>query len=325
MAGRITRQFIDDLLARADIVDVVESRVPLKKAGKNYQACCPFHKEKSPSFTVNQDRQAYHCFGCGAHGDVFTFAREFENLDFVAAVTMLAQRAGLPLPEDKGDRPKRNYNRQSLLDIHEDATQFFQSHLQSAAGASVRQYLQGRGITDEDVKTFRIGYAPEGWDHFIKFARSKNYDDQTLQQSGLVTSKDETSTHFYDRFRSRLMFPICNDEGKVIAFSGRTLEKDAKGAKYVNSPETPIFHKSQTLYGLHLARRNFREYDHALLCEGQLDVIACHRAGMNNAVSAQGTAFTEEHARKIKRHCDNIVLAFDGDVSFVINISKGLN
>ena len=317
MSGGISDRVISEVKDRADIVEVISSYIPVKRAGRTLKACCPFHKEKTPSFNVNGERQFYHCFGCGASGDVIKFVQSYENVDFITAVTMLANKYNIMLEEFQPGQ-RKGPDKNSLYLLHEEATQWFQANLQKAEAAPVREYLASRGMTAQDIQKFRIGFAPESWDGLISMARQKQFSNEAIEESGLVSIKEAEGgkpKRIYDRFRNRLMFPIWSDEGKVIAFSGRILDKDAKGAKYVNSPETPIFHKSKVLYAINHARKSIKDFGHALLCEGQIDVIACHRAGMTNAISAQGTAFTDEHARKIKRYTDNVVLAFDGDAA----------
>ena len=299
---------------RADIVEVIGSSIQLKRAGRNHLGLCPFHNEKTPSFNVSADNQFFHCFGCGANGDVISFVQQHENIDFIDSVKMLANRYGIVIPEGENYNPQAQSEKAKLLELHHDVCEWFRNNLKSASAAEVRDYIANRGITEADVASFQIGYAPESWDSLIQWANSKHYSMELLEKAGLVVRKEGTN-RFYDRFRDRLMFSIWNDDGKVIAFSGRVLQKDAKGGKYVNSPETPIFHKSSILYALSHAKKNIRDQKQAILCEGQLDVIACHRAGLNTAVSTQGTAFTEDHARKLKRYADKVVIAFDDDAA----------
>jgi DNA primase len=297
---------------RADIVEIISSFIQVKRAGRNFLALCPFHNEKSPSFNVSADNQFFHCFGCGASGDVITFLRMHENVDFVDAVKILADRYGVIVPESGSYSPEQQSEKARMYDLHRDVSQWFRDNLQKPSSEFVREYLSKRGITDADITSFQIGYAPDSWDELIKWAHNNKYSTELLEKAGLVVRKEETN-RVYDRFRDRIMFSIWNDEGKTIAFSGRVLQKDAPGGKYVNSPETMIFHKSSVLYGLPMARKFFKDLGSAILCEGQMDVIACHRAGLKNAVSTQGTAFTEDHARKLKRYADKVVLAFDAD------------
>jgi len=314
VAGFIPESTLEQIRAASDIVDVIGSYLPLKKAGANFVALCPFHREKSPSFNVNPSRQIFHCFGCHKGGDVFTFVKEYENLPFVEAVKRLADRAKIPLdlePETPGGNPRQL--KDTLLQIHEQLTQRWQNCLANeAAGGAAREYLASRGVSPEAVKLFRLGAAPEAWDDTVNWAKSKGYDLADVEKAGLILRKEGTE-HYYDRFRGRLMFPICDEQGRVIGFSGRVLDPGAKGAKYVNSPETPIFTKSKVFFGLDKSKRAILEAGFAIVCEGQLDLIACHMAGVKNIVAPQGTAFTADHARILKRYVNEVVLCFDSD------------
>ena len=311
MSG-IDDSVIQTVKDRADIVEVIGSYIQVKRAGRNYQALCPFHNEKSPSFNISTDNQFFHCFGCGVNGDVISFLKQHENVDFVDAVKMLADRYGVIIPESGSYSPEAQSEKARMYELHKDVSEWFRDNLKKDSAASVREYLSKRGMTDADITGFQVGYAPDSWDELIKWANSKKYSNDLLEKAGLVVRKEGTD-RCYDRFRDRVMFTIWNDEGKPIAFSGRVLKKDVPGGKYVNSPETMIFHKSSILYGLSMARKSFRDLGAAILCEGQMDVIACHRAGLKNAVSSQGTAFTQEHARKLKRYTGKVIIAFDAD------------
>jgi DNA primase len=305
---------LERIRAASDIVDVIGSSLPLKRAGANFTALCPFHKEKTPSFNVNPHRQIFHCFGCHKGGDVFTFVREYENIGFMDAVRRLADRAKIPLEMDStpGEQQSRHLKDQ-LLEIHDKIAQRWQSCLQNeAAGQLARNYLKKRGVSDEAIKLFRIGAAPESWDDTVNWAKSKNYDLALVEKTGLIIRKEETG-NYYDRFRGRLMFPICDEQGHVVAFSGRVLSGDEKTAKYVNSPETPIFTKSKVFYGLDKSKRAILDAGFAIICEGQLDLIACFMAGVQNIVAPQGTAFTDQHTRILKRYVSEAVLCFDSD------------
>jgi DNA primase len=313
MAG-ISPATLERIRAASDIVDIIGAHLPLKKAGANFTALCPFHKEKSPSFNVNPHKQIFHCFGCHKGGDVFTFVKEYENIGFVDAVRRLAERAKIPLEFDQnpGAQESRHLKDQ-LLDIHEQLTTRWQNCLANeAAGQLARDYLAKRGVPADAIKLFRIGAAPELWDDTVNWAKSKNFDLSTVEQAGLIIKKEETGRH-YDRFRGRLMFPICDEQGRVVGFSGRVLSGDEKTAKYVNSPETPIFTKSKIFFGLDKSKRAILDAGFAIICEGQLDLIACFTNGVQNIVAPQGTAFTEQHARIIKRYCNEVVLCFDSD------------
>ena len=314
MAGLVPQNTLEQIRAASDIVDVIGSYLPLKRAGANWVALCPFHKEKSPSFNVNSQRQIFHCFGCHKGGDVFTFVKDYENIGFMDAVRRLAERAKIRIEFEPGasDQPARHVKEQ-LLQIHEQITQRWQTALANdAAGQIARDYLAKRGVPEEAVKLFRLGYAPDVWDDTVNWAKNKGHELPLVEKGGLILRK-EGGDHYYDRFRGRLMFPICDEQGKVIAFSGRVLAGDEKTAKYVNSPETPIFTKSKVFFGLDKSKRAVLDAGFALVCEGQLDLVACFMAGVQNVVAPQGTAFTTDHARIIKRYVDEVVLCFDSD------------
>jgi DNA primase len=312
--------FSDDTRERVrnanDIVDVIGSYLPLKRAGANFVALCPFHKEKTPSFNVNPHRQIFHCFGCQKGGDVFTFVMEYDSVDFPEALRRLADRAKIPLEFEKGSGgEKTRHVKEQLLQIHDQIAQRWQNALANeASGQIARDYLAKRGVSAEAIKLFRLGYAPDLWDDTVNWAKSKDYDLLLVEKGGLIL-KREQGDGYYDRFRGRLMFPICDEQGRVIAFSGRILSGDEKTAKYVNSPETPIFIKSKVFFGLDKAKRAILDAGHAIICEGQLDMIACFMSGIQNIVAPQGTAFTADHARIIKRFVDEVVLCFDSDAA----------
>jgi DNA primase len=314
MAGFLSPATREQIRAASDIVDVIGAYLPLKKAGANFTALCPFHKEKSPSFNVNPHKQIFHCFGCHKGGDVFTFVKEYENIGFMDAVRRLAERAKIPLEfENTPGAQESRHLKDQLLEIHEQLTTRWQNCLANeAAGQLARDYLAKRGVSADAIKLFRIGAAPELWDDTVNWAKSKNFPLEVVEQSGLIIKKEETGRH-YDRFRGRLMFPICDEQGRVVGFSGRVLSGDEKTAKYVNSPETPIFTKSKIFFGLDKSKRAILDAGYAIICEGQLDLIACYMAGVQNIVAPQGTAFTDQHARIIKRYCNEVVLCFDSD------------
>ncbi|MCX7554543.1 DNA primase [Marinicella sp. S1101] len=310
----IPNEFIETLLDRIDITDVVGARVSLKKAGKDYSGLCPFHAENTPSFTVSQQKQFYHCFGCGKNGSAIGFLMEYEGLDFVDAVKDLAQLAGMQVPASNfsgNQKPKTN-----LYAVTEKAARVFQHQLRSAA--AVIDYLKGRQISGQTSKTFQLGYALNEWD-----ALSKRYSDEEqslLARTGLTTSND--SGRVYDKFRNRLMFPIHDKRGRVIAFGGRAIETDQK-PKYLNSPETDLFHKSNELYGLHLARKHSDE-NFIIVVEGYMDVIALHEKGICNAVATLGTATSAQHIKNLFKVWDRIVFCFDGDGAGVQAAEKAL-
>ncbi len=309
----VSQSTLEQIRAANDIVDIIGAHIPLKRNGANFVCLCPFHKEKSPSFNVNPSRQIFRCFGCGKGGDVFTFVKEYENLDFMDAVRRLAERARIPLEMDNDPavRDQRSIKDQ-LLKLHEAITQRWQQCLAGeAAGQVARDYLERRGVHPDAVLEFRVGAAPEAWDDTVNWAKAKGFSPELCETAGLILRRD--SGGWYDRFRGRLIFPICDEQGRVIAFSGRVLQGDEKQAKYVNSPETPIFSKGRVLFALDKAKRPILDAGKAILAEGQLDTIACHSAGIRNVVAPQGTAFTADQARVLKRYVDEVVLCFDGD------------
>ena len=316
MAGLFSSATLEQIRAASDIVEVIGSYLPLKRAGANFVTLCPFHKEKTASFNVQPHRQIFHCFGCHKGGDVFTFVQEYENVSFPEAVHRLAERARIPLEFDKDPgAQKHRFLKETLLQIHEQITHRWQTALaQEAAGQIARDYLKQRGVSDEAVKLFRLGCAPDAWDDTVNWARSRGHELAIVEQAGLILRK-EGSDHYYDRFRGRLIFPICDEQGRVIGFSGRVLSGDDKAAKYVNSPETPIFTKGKVFFGLDKSKRALLDAGYAVVCEGQLDLIACYLAGVHNVVAPQGTALTAEHTRILKRYVEEVVLCFDSDTA----------
>lgn len=311
---RIAEESIERVAAANDIVEVIGSYFPLKRAGTSWRALCPFHREKSPSFHVSPQKQAYYCFGCGAGGSLFKFVMEYERVDFVTAVQRLAQRAGVTIIEEQSSpgEGRRRELRDRLLELHRSAAEWFARNLlRSPAGKSGRDYLKAREITSETAKDWQLGYAPDSWDALLGHCRAAGFSDDELRSSGLFTVGDRGALR--DRFRQRLMFPICNDYGEVIAFSGRVLPPSKDPAKYVNSPETPLFSKGRALFGFHRARPALKEEGFAIVCEGQLDLIRVAEAGLRHVVAPQGTAFTPEQARLLKRWADTAVLCFDSD------------
>ena len=318
----IPSETIEQVAAANDVVEVIGSYFPLKRAGANFKALCPFHQEKTPSFTVSPSRQTFHCFGCGAGGSVFRFVMDYEHIDFPSAVRKLAARAGVTVVEKRGasDEDRQYETRKNLLKLHAEAAEWFHENLiKKEIGEPARKYLKQRGITGEIAKRWQLGYALDEWDAFGGWAREQGYDTRELITSGLLKTKDENETHrgqsAYDRFRDRIMFPICNDIGEVIAFSGRLLKDEEGAAKYLNSPETPLFRKGNVLFGLHKSKRALIEANCAIVCEGQLDLISLFEAGITNVVAPQGTAFTDNQARILKRYVDEVVLCFDADAA----------
>ena len=335
--GLISEETIQRVTEASDIVDLIGSYFPPTRPRTTSRAVCPFHQEKTPSFHVNPARQSFHCFGCGAGGGVLRFVMDYEHVDFPSAVRRLAQRAGIPILEDaaSAEDGQKQGQRQRLLAIQAEAAAWFHKALvKSPAGAQAREYLKSRGITSEIAKSWQLGYAPDSWDALLEHLRGCRFSDGEIMLSGLASSKeDRPGDRIYSRFRHRVMFPICNDYGEVIAFSGRTLESDPKAAKYVNSPETPLFTKGKVLYGLDKSKRDLIEKNTAIVCEGQLDLISAYEAGIRHVIAPQGTAFTSDQARLLRRYVETVLLCFDSDTagkkatssSLPSLLSQGLN
>lgn len=316
MAGLIPQRFIDDLLGRVDIVDVIGSRLSLKKTGKNYSACCPFHKEKTPSFSVAPDKQFYHCFGCGVSGNALRFLMEYEHLDFPQAVEELARSVGLDVPHEESVSSRyatpKPPSESPLYSVLAQAAAFYQQTLKHhPARTKAIDYLKSRGITGVIARDFGLGFAPHGWENLRQHLAGDDTDkNQQLIDAGLLIDNAETGRR-YDRFRDRIMFPIRDTRGRVIGFGGRVLGDEKP--KYLNSPETPVFHKGQSLYGLYEARQQKLDSKEIIVVEGYMDVIALAQQGFTNAVATLGTATSEEHVRLIFRSVPNILFCFDGD------------
>ncbi|MCL6360847.1 DNA primase [Pectobacterium polaris] len=311
MAGRIPRVFINDLLARTDIVDLIDARVKLKKQGKNYHACCPFHHEKTPSFTVNGDKQFYHCFGCGAHGNAIDFLMNYDRLEFVETIEELATQYGLEVPYETGTGPTQleRHQRQSLYELMGQLSGFYQQALSQSVGTPALQYLQQRGLSAEVISHFAIGFAPPGWDNVLKRFGRNDDDRSTLNDAGMLVTNDQG--RMYDRFRERVMFPIRDKRGRVIAFGGRVLGDGTP--KYLNSPETEIFHKGRQLYGLYEAQQSHPELKRLLVVEGYMDVVALAQFDIDYAVASLGTSTTADHIQLLFRATDLVVCCYDGD------------
>ncbi|MCW8963546.1 MAG: DNA primase [Gammaproteobacteria bacterium] len=306
MAGLIPQWFIDDLLNRADVVDIIDSRIELKKAGHEFKACCPFHNEKTPSFTVSPTKQFYHCFGCGAHGTALSFLMEYDHMDFVEAVETLAAQQGMEVPHEQGVQPEKLRADDNLFDILQQAGDYYRNQLKQNQAAI--NYLKDRGLSGEIAAEYGMGYAPSGWDNLTKlFGESKL---NQLKESGMLTENE--SGKVYDRFRDRIMFPIRDRRGRTIGFGGRIMGSDS-GAKYLNSPETPVFHKGKELYGLYEARQAVRKLESFYVVEGYMDVIALAQHGVRNVVATLGTATTSDHLKQLFRIVPEIVFCFDGD------------
>ena len=317
MAGLIPKDFIEDMIARTDIVDIIDSRVKLKKAGKNYQACCPFHNEKTPSFTVSQDKQFYHCFGCGAHGNSVSFLMEYDRLEFPEAIEELARFHGVEVPREQGSQPRKSGVGREQLDsdfaLMEKAARFFQAQLrQHADSTKVIDYLKHRGLSGEIVKHWEIGFAPPEWDRVLRqFGNGQEQQkrQQQLLDLKLISANDNGKR--FDFFRDRLMFPIRDKRGRVVGFGGRVFAQD--GPKYLNSPETRIFHKGSELYGFYQARQAHRHLDRVIVVEGYMDVVALAEHGIDYAVAALGTATTPDHIQMLVRATSDIICCYDGD------------
>ncbi len=306
MAGRIPRTFIDDLITRVDIVDLIDNYVSLRKSGQNYTALCPFHNEKTPSFTVSSDKQFYYCFGCGTHGTAITFLMNYAHLNFIEAVHELASRIGIEVIYEQGTTPTSITALDDLYEIMAQATDYYRQQLRQSPAAI--KYLKSRGLTGEMARDFRIGYAPPGWNNLLKTLGTDIQN--SLLKTGLI--KQNESGHHYDHFRDRIMFPILDRRGRTIAFGGRKLSESKHEPKYLNSPETPLFQKSRELYGWYFARQ-IRPLQKIIVVEGYMDVVALTQYGIQNAVATLGTATTPEHLTQLFRNVPEIIFCFDGD------------
>jgi DNA primase len=316
--AQIPKESIEQVLSATDIVDLINSYVPLKRAGAQFRANCPFHNEKTPSFYVNPARQSFHCFGCGKGGDAISFVRDYENLPFMEAVRKLAGRSGVQIREEESD-PEADQKRKSkgrLLDVHREAAEFFHQLLLTAPEAAhARDYLKSRGFGREMAANWTVGWMPDNARTFLDWARSRKFTGRELKDSGICNLRDENNpgSGLYVRFQDRLMFPIRNEIGDVIAFSGRQLRENKNSGKYVNSPETALFLKSRVLFALDRAKKPILKEKAALLCEGQLDVISCHELGIEHAIAPLGTAFTREHAKLLRRYTNQVLVCYDAD------------
>jgi len=310
--ARIPQKFIDDLLDRIDIVDVIDRRVKLRKTGKNFSACCPFHDEKTPSFSVNPEKQFFYCFGCGAGGNALGFLMDYERLEFPQAIESLAQTVGMEVPREElrpGEKPRQDSQR-PLFDQLEQAARFYEQSLRKHPDAKrAVAYLKGRGLSGEIANAFRVGFAPPGWDNLLSALGQNDSAQSLLMTNGMLVKNDQG--RIYDRFRDRIMFPILDARGRVIAFGGRVLGDDKP--KYLNSPETPVFQKSRELYGLYQARKANRALERVVVVEGYMDVIALAQHGINYAVATLGTATSETHLERLFRHVPEVIFCFDGD------------
>jgi len=309
MPGRIPDNTLEDILGRVDIVEMIASYIPLKRAGRNFKACCPFHHEKTASFMVSPDRQIYHCFGCGESGNAFKFLMRHERMEFIEAVQALARKAGVILPENKSVDPRLTSLTTQLYKVNELSTLFYESNLSSSQSIKAKEYLLNRKIKDSTIKEFKIGLAQDSWDSLINYLRSKSINLSLLDKSGLIINKDGGG--YYDRFRNRIIFPIFDIKGRVLGFGARVMDNSLP--KYVNSPETEVYTKGRHLYGLNLAKDAIRDSDSAVIVEGYLDFIMPYQEGLKNIVASLGTALTSEQARLLKRYTSNIIMVYDGD------------
>jgi DNA primase len=329
MAGFIDESLLDEILGRTDIVELVSSYIPLKKSGRNFKACCPFHREKTASFMVSADKQIYHCFGCGAGGNAFNFLMQYERMEFPEAVEFLARKTGVVLPEKKVHSHAQSATVTEVYSVNEIAAVFYGSALRSAAGRQAQSYLEKRGITPDTARTFRLGFASDAWDDLLKHLAAKKISPALAEKAGLAL-QGQNRGH-YDRFRNRIVFPISDVKGMVLGFGARVM--DASLPKYINSPETPVYVKGNHLYGLDLAKETIRQQDRAVVVEGYLDCIMPYQAGMKNIVASLGTALTPHQARLLKRYSHNVCLVYDGDMagqtasvrSLDIFIDEGVN
>lgn len=310
---------VEKIKERLSVDEVVSSYIKLDKAGKNLKGKCPFHNEKTPSFFVSPDRGGYYCFGCGAKGDIFSFVQQFEGLDFMGSLKMLAERAGVTLEFDRNNDSNKT-EKERLLAVMEEATVFFEKGLQNSQEAI--DYVKSRGIKEDTAKKFRIGYIPADWRLLYTYLKSKKYSDSDMEKAGLIKKPEESGKEYYDRFRGRVMFPISDSSGRVIAFSGRILKDDGKSAKYLNSPDTILYNKSTVLYGIDKAKQDIRIKNYSIMVEGQMDLVLSHQAGIRNTVAVSGTALADTLISKdnivnnlgiVKRLSNNVILAFDSD------------
>jgi len=314
----MNRSTVEEIKSRLPIEEVIASYVKLEKAGKSFKAKCPFHHEKTASFFISPERGGYYCFGCGAKGDIFSFVEQFEGLDFRGALKVLADRAGVPLVFDA----KADGEKDRLFQIMEETAKYFEDQLSKSTEA--KEYVKRRGITDKTAKEFRIGWAPEGWRNLHAYLQAKKWPNDLIEKAGLAKRAEDNTGNYYDRFRGRVMFPITDSSGRVVAFTGRILKDDGKSAKYLNSPDTPLFDKSSVLYGLDKSKSFIRQLDYSIMVEGQMDLIMSYQAGVKNVVAASGTALTDAESNKdgvinnlglLRRLSQNVIIAFDSDAA----------
>ncbi len=303
---------IDEIKARLNIVDIISERIPVKKAGRNLKALCPFHGEKTPSFVISPDRQTFHCFGCGKGGSVFDFVMLYDHVDFAEALETLADRAGVKLEHRPTDTPESQL-KQKLYEANHLASEYYHYLLtKHKVGDAAREYLKRRGVSDKSIETFSLGYSANDWDGLLTYLHKKGYDDKLLETAGLVIAGNRG---YYDRFRGRVMFTLKDHRGNVVGFAGRVMDPAAKEAKYINTSETPIYTKSKVLYGLDVTRDSIQKANEAVVMEGELDLISSFQAGIGNVVAIKGSAVTEEHARLLRRYTERLVFALDSDLA----------
>ena len=319
--GRIPENVLEDILSRVDIVEVISSCIPLKRAGRNFKTTCPFHHEKTPSFMVSADKQIYHCFGCGESGNAFKFLMSYERLDFPEAVEVLAKKAGVVLPQIRNEDTKSVNLSTQLYKINELAANFYENSLNSPQGDQAKQYLLKRGISEETIKLCKLGFACDKWDSLLTYLRAKNVPISLIEKAGLILPKDNGG--YYDRFRNRVIFPIMDIKSRVLGFGARVLDNSLP--KYINSPETPVYTKGKNLYGLNLSKESIREKDSVVIVEGQLDFITPFSKGLKNIVASQGTALTVEQIRLLKRYAHDVVMLYDGDQAGQIATLRSLD
>jgi len=312
----------DEVKSRLNIIDVIGEKVPLKKSGRNFKGLCPFHNEKTPSFMVSPDRQVFHCFGCGKGGSVIDFVMEYEHLEFPEALEELASRAGVTLQERKSDTPEKKL-KETLYEINELASSYFTYLLtKHSLGEKAMLYVKNRGITDKSIKTFGLGYSPNSWEALYQFLKKKQYSDETIEKSGLALRGNRG---LYDRFRGRLMFTLRDHRGKVVGFSGRVLDPSVKDTKYINTSETPVYSKSNVLFGLDVTQGAIIKANEAILMEGEMDVISSFQAGIANVVAIKGAALTEGHVHLLKRYTERLLFALDSDVAGDAAARRGID
>ncbi|MBN1871210.1 MAG: DNA primase, partial [Candidatus Omnitrophica bacterium] len=323
MSPLVPDNVLDQILDKCNIVEIISSYIPLKRAGRNYKALCPFHHEKTPSFMVNPDKGIFHCFGCGAGGNAITFIMKYERMEFGEVVKMLAKKAGVILPEYSS---KESAGRTSFIDalyeIQLYASSFFQSMLVSGSGKTALQYLTNRGITKETMSAFKLGFAPGTWDSLVTYLNKKGFSRKVIEKSGLAIPREDKASH-YDRFRNRIMFPITDHRDRIVAFGARALDDTLP--KYMNSPESEVYNKRKVLFGLNYAKKEISTEDTAVIVEGYTDVLIPHQSGMKNVIASCGTALTDDHVRLLKRYTRNVIMIYDADKAGEMATLRGLD